>query len=412
MKKMMKAPQIKHWIYVLRGGKFIFDNETTEVIDRIFDQIHKIASCGENERRELWLKAERGSIQDYDDYEYLKEEGVVDNYEDFTKMWLEEYPDEANWFHLVTLEHDDYRAIFLGREIIYQSKVFEENEVYEYGLKELFVWMEEALKKCVEALQNGTYNEDVVQNLPVRQRTGTILRKDYWKLFPDSKESYLLGISNEEIELFLTNIEEQKEGKPVGEYILDMTAGKFYEFCSIGYKANKYENLEGLSAKEQYYKKADGRDEGLSEINPDSSEAFAVWYNDRQRCGGHPWEVCRGGNSTHIDLYVNHNEQGFYLSVRGKAWTRSIEAIKFYNALRAEGVAVYLHDAKGIADRLLGKDRIGIVPEYVIPAYCEAWFPDMEILDFMNLPYEQDECEKMLPKITWLEEPKQELNPK
>ena len=188
-----------------------------------------------------------------------------------------------------------------------------------------------------------------------------------------------------------------------------MTAGKSYEYCAIGYKANHYENLEGLTPKEQYYQMADGRDEGLSEINSNSYEEFEIWYHDRHRSGGHPWEVCRGGNSTHIDLYVRHDKNGYFLSVRGKAWTRSIEAIKFYNALRAEGVAVYLHDAKGITDRLLGKDRIGIVPEHVIPSYCEAWFPGMDILDFMNLPYEQDEYELMLPKITWLEEPKQEL---
>ena len=147
----------------------------------------------------------------------------------------------------------------------------------------------------------------------------------------------------------------------------------------------------------------------IRDRNIDSVEEFEAWYHDRHRSGGHPWEVCRGGNSTHIDLYVRHSEHGYSLSVRGKAWTRSIEAIKFYNALRAEGVAVYLHDAKGITDRLLGRDRLGIVPEHVIPAYCEAWFPGMDILDFMNLPYEKDEYEMMLPKITWLEEQEQKL---
>ena len=409
MSEMMKAPRINHWINVLRGGKMVFNKETNETIDRVFEQLHLIAPCGDDERREIWLKAERGSAEDYDDYEYLKEEEIVDTYEDFLRMWQEEYLDEVNWFHLVTIERDDYRAIFLGRELIYQSRVYEEHEVYEYGLKELFVWMEEAVKKCVEDLQNGSYNCDVQNNLSARQRTGTISRKDYWEMFPDCREAFFSEITDAEIEIFLSNIEEQKDGQPVGKYITEMTAGKFYEYCAIGYKANQYENLDGLTAKEQYYKKADGRDEGLSEIDADSSEEFEAWYNDRHRGGGHPWEVCRGGNSTHIDLFVRHNEHGYFLSVRGKAWTRSIEAIKFYNALRQEGVAVYLHDAKGISDRLLGRDRIGIVPEHVIPAYCESWFSGMEILDFMNLPYEQDEYEAMLPKITWLEEQRQEL---
>lgn len=406
----MKAPKISHWIQVLRGGNYIFDKEATDAINKVFEQLHKIAPCGDDERRELWLKAERGVARDYDDFEYLRDEEIVETYEDFTKMWREEYSDEVNWFHLVTLEREDYRALFLGRELIYQSRVFEERGGYEYGAKELFVWIEETVKKAVEELADGTYNEDVNTNLSARQRTGTISRKDYWELFPDRKDSYLKDMSDEEIELFMSNIKEQTDRQPVGEYISKMTASRFYEYCSIGYKANKYENLEGLSAKEQYYKYADGRDEGLSKIDPDSDTEFEVWYNDRQRGGGHPWEVCRGGNSTHIDLYVRYNEHGYFLCVRGKAWTRSIEAIKFYNALREEGIAVYLHDAKGMTERLLGKDRIGIVPEHVIPVYCESWFPDMEILDFMNLPYEQDEYEKMLPKIIWLEETKQELN--
>lgn len=130
MSEMMKAPRINHWINVLRGGKMVFNKETNETIDRVFEQLHLIAPCGDDERREIWLKAERGSAEDYDDYEYLKEEEIVDTYEDFLRMWQEEYPDEVNWFHLVTIERDDYRAIFLGRELIYQSRVYEEHEVY------------------------------------------------------------------------------------------------------------------------------------------------------------------------------------------------------------------------------------------------------------------------------------------
>ena len=405
----IKAPKVDHWIFVLKDGKFVFDKKTLDAIDKVYEILEAVEPCGEDNRRELWLKAERGTIEDYDDYERLKDEEVVENYEEFEKMWHDEYPDEISWYHLVTIERDDYRAMFLGRELIYQSQILEAHSSYEYNVEELFIWMQDAVKKCIAKMQEETYNDDVNNNLNARQRTGTISRKDYWDIFPDRKASYLSDIKDVEIKKFVSYISEQKGNQPVGRYLDEMTSERFYEFCSMGYKANKYEHLEGLTAKEQYYKMADGRDNGLSEIDGNSPTEFADWLNDLQRMGGHPWEVCRGGNSTHVGLYVHHNENGYYLAVAGKSWSRSIEAIKFYNILRDSGTAVYLYDAKGITDRLLGQDIIGIVPEHVIPVYCDQWFPGMKILDFMNLPYENEPYEKMLGKIVWLPEEKQYL---
>ena len=64
------------------------------------------------------------------------------------------------------------------------------------------------------------------------------------------------------------------------------------------------------SEKEQYALHSDGRDEGLSKLDGDSSEAFARWLTERPRTG-HPWEICRGGNSTHIDCFVHQDAHGY-----------------------------------------------------------------------------------------------------
>ena len=137
----IKAPKVNHWIFVLKDGKFVFDKRTLEAIDKVYAILEAVEPCGEDNRRELWLKAERGTIDDYDDYERLKDEEVVENYEEFEKMWHDEYPDEISWDHLVTIERNDYRAMFLGRELIYQSRILEEHSSYEYNVEELFVWM-------------------------------------------------------------------------------------------------------------------------------------------------------------------------------------------------------------------------------------------------------------------------------
>jgi hypothetical protein len=167
-----------------------------------------------------------------------------------------------------------------------------------------------------------------------------------------------------------------------------MTANEFYRCCALGYAANQYE-WTNLSPKEQYQKHADGRDDGLSNIDGDSQEAFLCWLNDRKSHIGHPWEVCRGGNSTHISLYVQHDQNGFHLILAGDAYTRTIETVKFYLALRHAGYPVYVMEGKTLAKRLLGTERMGIVPEGVFPAYCTSYFPNEHIIDFANLPDEE-----------------------
>ena len=145
------------------------------------------------------------------------------------------------------------------------------------------------------------------------------------------------------------------------------------------------------SEKEQYALHADGRDEGLSKLDGDSSEAFARWLTERPRTG-HPWEICRGGNSTHIDCIVHRDEHGYYLVVAGLAETRTIETVRFFLALYRAGVPVCIRNAEELKARLTGAEPIGIVPEGVFPAYCHARFPGEDIVDFMNLPREhQDE---------------------
>jgi hypothetical protein len=168
----------------------------------------------------------------------------------------------------------------------------------------------------------------------------------------------------------------------------------------MGYAANNYSGCE-LSPREQYYLHADGRDDDLKEIDPDSPEAYHAWLF-RRNAGGHPWEVCRGGNSTHVALRTSFDEDGYYLRLDGDAWNRTIETVKFYLAFRRAGIPVYLEEAHTLADRLSEVELMGIVPQGVIPAYCESWFPGQHIIDYLNLPFEDQE--EFLPFCVWQKE--------
>lgn len=173
-----------------------------------------------------------------------------------------------------------------------------------------------------------------------------------------------------------------------------------------------------MSPADLYLKYADGRDEGLTGtghglnegpgIDFDYAKAWDSWYFGA-RVGGHPWEVIRGGNSTHVSLYVRHDKStGWYFEVAGKH--RPFESVSFYTALSAAGLPVFLYDAKEILARFDGGDYIGIVPHSIIPKYCEEMFPDTygRVIDFMHVF--DEELKKYGKDIIWLPEDEAKLS--
>ena len=404
MSDKLKAPGVKHYISILKDQSYraynnntSYDDRTYELLDEIFELIKRLSPVSTNGARELWFTAERGTIEDFGNYDEMLEDGEVESREEFEQWWKDEYPNEIEWYNFTAVEDTKigYRAIFLGNKFVIEDDSRKKRSAFPIDISEFAEWIRDSIKGCISELRNGTYNERVQRELPVQHRTGTILRKHLWDVFPEARESFFKKLPQTDIDDFIMYADEQT-GSPsdlMGR-IPSMTANDFYRFCSLGYKANNYSGTD-LPLRKQYEKHADGRDDGLSEIAPDSADAFYAWLHDRDRRGGHPWEVCRGGNSTHVSLYVGNDDKGYYLSVAGNAWSRTVETVKFYLALRRAGLPVYIHEAKILSDRLTEKEKIGIVPDGVMPAYCENLFPNEKIIDFMNLPDEhRDELAK------------------
>lgn len=398
--RKITAPQVMHSIDWLKHAKpTVFTEESYRLLDVLFEKLKAIAPVpgAHNDRKEFWLYADRGPIEDFGDYEGLKTDEMVRNYEEFEEWWKGEFPDEKEWFNFVAVEEEGYRVVCLGQKVIIHT--YPQREIGFYDVTDIVQWLIDSVDDVVEQLKAGTYNQTVNAELPARHRTGTIRRADYWEIFPELKEEYFENISQEDVDEFLMLMESHDDKLYPEDRIQNMTANMFYGYCSMGYKANNYKDLEGKTPKEQYYRHADGRDEGLKDINADSSEAFYAWLTDKNRYGGHPWEVCRGGNSTHISLRVMHDEGGYWLSLDGSSHGRSIETAKFYLALIRAGLPVHLWEGKEIADRIKGEAKIGIVPQGVLPCYCDNWFPGETVLDFMNLDY--DRPEEVAAKTVW-----------
>ncbi len=410
MSKRLTQPKVDHYLRWLQSNDYfgpqgcIYDDESNRLLDDLFELLEQIFPFAENGVRRLWLRAERGPIEDFGNIEEEIANGSYESEEEFIREWEDWFPEETEWyeFQAVQLKDEGYRAVTLRHKVVILQDKHREPAGYPNEITEFVQWLIDGVKECIDMLKAGTYNDYVNANLPPQHRTGKIRRKDFWNIWPEAREEFFEDISAEDVAEFIKKASAQGvDPETIKERLPGMTANDFYRFCAMGYAENRYKGCD-LTPKEQYYLHADGRDSGLRNIDADDPAAFYAWLHDRSRGGGHPWEVCRGGNSTHVSLYPLDDENGYYFILDGDAWNRTIETVKFYLALTRAGVPVYLREAHTLADRLAETEWIGIVPEGVFPAYCESRFPNDHIIDFINLPY--DDREKFLPFCIWYDE--------
>jgi hypothetical protein len=233
----------------------------------------------------------------------------------------------------------------------------------------------------------GSYNSYVERYLPYQKRYGKILRKDFWDIFLEEKAHFGENLTPAMISILEKIVVQSTGGEPLPE-LESMTSGDFLRYCELGYDANSCFSKESkeLSPKEKYLGMADGRDCGLRNVDESSAGAFSDWYAHESHCGGHPWEIFRGGNSTHISLYVNRTETGWQLTLAGSSRVRVVETVKMACALYQAEIPFILRESREILRMVTGTDYIGIVPETIFPRYCHSHFPkEDQIIDFMQL---------------------------
>ena len=208
----------------------------------------------------------------------------------------------------------DFRAVALGDKTIISAMMDRQGkETYsDDAVVALCGLLVSAAKNSMELLRKGEYNEIVAASLPYQFKTGVIKRSDLWKSESENKEYVYDGLSEDVVANFMNILKSGINDETKIARIKSFTANDFFKACAIGYKACGYDT-ESKSPSELYLKYADGRDEGLTGLGSglnagegidfDSPEEWDKWYFGNHG-GGHPWEVVRGGNSTHLDLYV------------------------------------------------------------------------------------------------------------
>ena len=244
------APQADLMIHCSTSLPNALDDKTKEFVMLLFQKIQAVNICGDDKRRELWITAERGTIEDFGDYDDYLADGDVESREEFEELWLSEYPEPQGWYKLATMIYENAYFVFLNGKLILQISL-EESAEYALDRSELVKWLLSAAEGCINMLKDGTYNAYVDANLPYRKRIGKILREDFWRIFSGEKEAYLQDISQEEIQRFGELINEQPLSSPTAR-LPGMSAGLFFDCYRSGYEANRYDGIDTLSPKELY----------------------------------------------------------------------------------------------------------------------------------------------------------------
>ena len=433
-RKVITAPQLDRLLrYFDRDhmNPSVATRKIAAAMEPLFAALSDLAPLKRNdEAKAIWLEIPRGTIEDYESFENMMEWGEVESYAEYENMWHEDYPTETCWYRLMIVESFNrdgklrFRSVAFGNKTIISADMDEEpneNEFYraEDQAVELCGLLTILAEDAMEKIRNGTYNDRVNTAMPYPFRTGVVKRSVVWEKEHEWKEQSLEGLTPETLTAFKTLLDTGMNDRLKIGRLKSMTANDFFRACAIGYDGCGYQDTD-LSPVDRYFAHADGRDEGLSGrghglnagqgIDFNDPDAWKKWYFNIDRGGGHPWEVIRGGNSTHVDLYVSHDghrlshrlrtgkitEQeaealpcGFFFMVMGLH--RPVEAVKFYLSLSAAGLPVILRDAKEILARFEETDYIGIVPHNIIPKYCEGMFPAKygKVIDFMHV-YDED----------------------
>jgi hypothetical protein len=253
-------------------------------------------------------------------------------------------------------------------------------------------------------------NKRIQREYPLEFRQGIAPHAVIRSAFPDD---YRLdeAIGLDKAKKIVDLVESLYFHKQADAEVKTFTANEYFAYCKIAYIAAKGDDEvidASLSGRELYRQFADGRDEGLLKIDGDSPEEFADWIDNKhplRSMGGHPWEIKRGGNTTHISLSVYrpmYREEGYVIQLSGESLGRMEETLRMLLAIHEAGLPITITNPESVRKRLLAQDNIGIIPEYVWFHRANQRFrKDEDVFEVMHYKELGRYKRRVTPFITW-----------
>ena len=416
-------PMIEHLGFYVGRDINNYTEKSYELIDKIYETMECIKAVGRDEKKIIYVRYERGDFDSYKKFHKLKFKSKRE-YQEEHEYFLSEYHMECDWIKVEIYRYEEYKTIVFNNDLIISIDPIDRRKGFEFDISDFFKDLYRKIQDSINLIINNTYYQKLCNEISFRQRTGIIKLDDLFNLNNNWKNDYFEFLSQKDIDLFLkcidkqieyTNIVKKEASKHKSDFekyckeldqkyncihrLDKVNAKDYYDICKLCYKSINLESSNELPSKELFYKYADGRDCGLKDIDLNSYEAFEKWV---KIANDHACQIRGGSTTSRIDLWVVKDEKGYYLVLSGKYLWISNETIKFYIALIKNNIPVFLFDAEVIRDRLIGNGIVGIVPYKIFPRYCQSLF-DIDICDFMHLPYHPQDYNEYLKYIEWQE---------
>lgn len=371
------------------NGYYLVKKEDIELFEQIESIVRELPPSENNlDYRRIWINIPRGPIEDYGVFD----EDYWDSYEEFENSWRYHHPDEKDWyvFHYERTPRGERYIAVDGLVLFLEMETYRKQSRYH---TDLLKWLTGVIREQVDSIKTGTYRDNVLKELPVGYRKGVVKRSDIWRSGYWTKKTDMDGTTQKEIQEFSKLVETGIEQMP--ENRLDsMTVNHYLELCSMCFKI-RGEETSGMTLVEQYKKFADGRDDGLLDIDPDNPDAFLKFCESSH--DGHVWEIRPGHGWSRMHLYPQHDDKGWYIGLRG-CFDRT-DFIHITLGLHAAGIPMEVYDALKVLRALKGEDYIGIVPRGEWPFYEQYRFKEYDVLEC--IAFNDELYEKLKDKIEW-----------
>ena len=206
------------------------------IFREIFALLEQIETDKVNNYRSVWLRADRGTLEDmdFDDQEDALEYFGVSEEAQLQEAFLREFPDEVYWFELESVNDKNYYHLGLRNFSI--TIVGDEQEGHPYGYLDLLTWIRDELSTTLADIRASTYNQRIEAEIPLPQRYGTIPRSTYWRLCPKDKEYVLKDLTQAEIDRLINIVESEGDDYTPVERLRNVTFNQYLQYASYAFQ--------------------------------------------------------------------------------------------------------------------------------------------------------------------------------